>query len=171
MRKSLFAAIALVVFPLAVGAIPKTDATYVAVKSDAENQKLIDAGIEGAVEDMSFITRPIARKKLGNTNIASKQISVKMSGKKLTIQHDDRAEVSSKPDGKSFTWKREDGEPFQVSQAATDDTVTQVYAADDGKKTMTYKFSEDMKKMTLDVKVESPKLAAPLEYSILYAKK
>lgn len=171
MRKALITVLTILLAPAALLSIPSTDGVYVAVKSDAQNQKIIDAGIEQAIEEMSFITRPIAKRKLENTNRASKQIAVKKSGKELTVRHDDRAAVQSEPNGKEFTWTREDGEKFRVSQSETDDEVTQVYRSDDGTKTMVYRFSGDLSKMTLDVKVESPKLAAPLAYSIEYARK
>ena len=170
MRKILITSLLFILLPLVALAIPGGDMTFKAAKSDSANQKIIDKGIQSAIEDMSFITRPIAKSKLEKTNQASKQIVVKMSGKKLVVKHDDRAPVASPADGKKFKWTREDGEVFMVTQQATDDTITQVYYADDGQKKMTYKFSPDSSKMTLKVKVESPKLSDPLEYSIDYAK-
>lgn len=169
MRKALVAALFLVLIPLIAIALPEKEWTYKSTKSDDANQAIINKGIEAAIEDMSFITRPIAKTKLQKTNVASKQIFIKNTAKKLTVKHDDRAAVESPPDGKKFKWTREDGETFTVSQSATDDTITQIYYSEDGQKKMTYKFSPDFSKMTLKVKVESPKLSDPLEYSIEYA--
>lgn len=169
MRKTLILLVVLLVFPLVAFAIPSGEMTFKSTKSEQANQSIIDKGIEAAIDDMSFLIKPIAKGKLEKTNNASKQIVVKMDGDKLTVRHDNRAPVTSAPDGKPFKWTREDGDVFTVTQKATENTITQVYFSDEGNKTMTYKFAPDFKTMTLDVKVDSPKLPAPLRYSITYA--
>lgn len=171
MRKILLPFAILTLFPLLATAIPNGEMKFESTRSDAANQAAIDKGIEGAVEEMSFLIRPIARNKLEKTNLAAKQITVKMEGDELTVRQDSRAPVTSAPDGEPFRWTREDGAVYTVSQRGTDDTITQVYSSDEGKKTVTYKFSPDFKTMTMKVKVESPKLPAPLSYTIAYTRK
>jgi hypothetical protein len=169
MRK-FFVLLILVLVPALALAVPKETATYKAVKSHGANAKLIEKGIEGAVADMSFITRPIARRKLTKSNIAFKSITLKFPGKKVSIQHDDRKPVDSKADGSKSKWTREDGEVFTVSQKVSDQEIVQIFFADEGVKTLKYVFNEDFSKMTMHVKLESPKLAAPLKYKLDYAK-
>ena len=159
-----------VLLPGLLFAVPKEKMTFKATKGHSANEKVIAKGIQGAIEDMSFITRPIAKAKLEKSNIAFKKVTFEFPGNKISIQHDDRKPVVSPADGSKTKWTREDGEVFTVSQKMSDDSITQIFYADEGVKTLTYKFNSDFNKMTMHVKLDSPKLGAPLKYTIAYAK-
>jgi hypothetical protein len=161
----------IVLLPAVALALPKgKELKYEASKSHSANAKIIKSGIENAVEDMSFITRPIARGRLEKSNQAFKTITIKQTGSKIMIQNDGRKPVTSPADGSRAKWTREDGETFTVSQKVSDNKIVQIFYAEDGKKTLTYDFNDDFSQLTLSVVVESPKLSGPLKYSIAYEK-
>lgn len=148
---------------------PSGPATYEVTDAPAKTKAAIDKGIEGAVEDMSFITRPIARGKLEKSNTAFKSISINVTKSTISIQHDDRKAIVSA--GKPVLWTRDDGEKFKVTQVAEGGKIVQTYTSDDGKKVMTYNFSDDNKKLKVDVLVTSGKLGGPVKYSLNYQSK
>lgn len=143
----------------------KTASTY------AKDKKLIETGIEGAIEDMSFITRPIARGRLKDSNLPFKAIKFKLTPKIVTIQQDNRNPATSNVDGKPTKWTRKDGEVFLLIQIVKPQFIIQTFSSEDGKKVIKYKFSKDYKKLTMDVTLSSPKLAAPLKYTLKYVLK
>lgn len=167
MRKFLFFLLLLIV-PTSLGALPDKPLVYTPVASQSANEGTIEKGIEAAISDMSFITKPIARTKLKKSNLAFKKITFKKSGKKVSIQHDDRKTVDSPADGSKVKWTREDGETFTVSQKVEDTQITQVFYADEGNKTLVYKFSDDFSQVSVSVRLDSPKLPAPLKYTLKY---
>jgi hypothetical protein len=170
MRK-LLTVLLLVLVPAFALALPNNkELKYKATKTHDANSRIIKKGIEGAIEDMSFITRPIARGRLEKSNKAFKTITVKLTGKKIMVRNDGRKPVTSPSNGSKVKWTREDGETFNVSQKVSDTKIVQIFYAEDGKKTLVYDFSDDFSKLKLSVTLESPKLSGPLKYTLAYAK-
>ena len=170
MTRRFFLTLALLIVPGLSFAVPQEDMVFKATKSEAANQKIIEAGIEKAIDGMSFITKPIARKKLQNSNIAFKSIGFKFPGDKVSIQHDARKTVDSPRNGGNAKGTREDGETFTVSQKVGEKDIVQIFYADEGVKTLKYDFSDDYKSMKVHIKLESPKLSGPLKYTLEYAR-
>lgn len=170
MTRNFLITLALLLIPTFSFAVPKQDMVFKATKSVSANEKVISKGIEAAIEDMSFITRPIARKKLEKSNIAFKSIGFKFPGDKVSIQHDARKTVDSPASGAKAKWTREDGETFTVSQKVSETEIMQIFYADEGVKTLKYVFSDDFTKMKVHVTLKSPKLSGPLKYTLEYAR-
>lgn len=174
MRIFLLTLLAVLILPASAAAqgIPTGDFTYVSSQSQGQIEKTIKQGIERAIEDMSFITRPIARGRLEDSNVPVKSIAIKLTPKKVKIQHGDRNPVLSNVDGSPVNWTRKsDGKTFKVSQIVKPQLIIQTFFSEDGKKVLKYKFSEDYKKMTMEVELTSPKLGAPLKYELDYKQK
>lgn len=169
MKRSLSLLVLLLMIPFGLTAVPKSKLEFKATAAK-KNKKKIEDGIEKAVEDMSFITRPIARKKLKKSNTPFKKISIDYSGSKVSISNDGRKPVVSKADGSKTKWKRDDGEVFTVSQKVEENKITQVFYAKQGTKKLVYKFNDDFSKLWLSVRLDSPKLGAPLQYTMNYGK-
>lgn len=168
--RNLLVFVALLLVPAFALAVPPGEMVFDGSKSAGQSEKAIKAGIEKAIDGMSFITRPIARGKLEKSNVAYKKITIDVTGKKVSIQHDSRKPIVSPTDGTQVKWVRDDGEAFMVSQKVSEDEIVQIFHSEDGDKTLTYKFADDYKKLTVHVLLESPKLAAPLKYALEYAR-
>lgn len=169
MRKT-FLALLLVLVPSLLFAIPKEETTYKAVNPHGQNSKIIMKGIEDAIDDMSFITKPIAKRKLDNSNTAFKSLTFDVQANKISITNDSRKPVVANADGSKTKWVREDGEEFLVTHTIKDNEIEQVFYADEGVKTLRYVFNDDDSKVTMHVRLDSPKLPAPLKYKLEYAK-
>ena len=144
---------------------------FKAGESDSKNKKIIKNGIEKAIEDMSFITRPIARGRLEDSNIPFSKLLFKFTPTKATVQHDKRNPVIAPVNGKAITWTRKDGDKFKVTQIVKPQLIIQTFFSEDGKKSIKYKFTQDYKKVAVTIKLTSPKLTAPLKYTLHYVVK
>ena len=153
--------------PAAAQELPKDRLVFQAAISKSKMEDTIERSIEEAVDDMNFLVKPIAESRLEGSNeaIAWVMFETKQPGK-LSIQIAGRDALTSPADGSAIKWKREDGETVTVRQKVEDGAVTQIFEAEDGTKAITYDFSEDYQTMTLKVKVTSPKLDAPLTYTL-----
>ncbi len=167
MKKIIFLLIVGLLIPVGLSAVPKEDMVWKS-SGHKKNKAKIEAGIEKAIDDMNFITRPIARSKLNKANIAFKSIKIKFVDGKVSIQQDSRTAVTSPIDGTKVKWTREDGDVFKVSQKVSETKITQIFRGESGKKTMIYKFNKDFSVMWVSVRVDSPKLPEAVIYTMKY---
>jgi uncharacterized protein (UPF0333 family) len=165
----LLSALFLILFSSPALAQPSGKVTYSAVDAKDKSMAAIKRGIESAIDDMSFITKPIARGKLEKSNTPFETITLEVKGKSISIQHDDRKPITT--NGKAVKWKRDDGESFTVTQELDGQKIVQTYTSDDGKKVMTYNFGGDNKKLIVQVVVTSSKITGPVKYTLHYTTK
>lgn len=136
---------------------------YVQAESDP-----IRPAIEKAVADMNFITRPIARGRLVRTNEPYQRITIQQAGSQVTITTDDRTPIVAQSDGHPMKWTREDGEVMDLTTGWADGTLEQTFIAEDGQRKNVFELSPDGNTMAMHVTVTSPRLAAPLTYTLRY---
>lgn len=155
--------------PVVEKAPVKETLVFVLDGSPGDHKKRMQAAIDDTVDDMNFITRPIARGKLEKSNVVFKRVTVVLDGDFVDIQHDSRKSIRTKTNGKdAVKWKRDDGEEFKVTQLRTGDRIVQTYSSEDGKKVIDYVLSSDHKKLTMNVEVISSKLPKSLKYTLHY---
>jgi hypothetical protein len=134
----------------------------------AEGSGDVQGAIDATVAKMSFIKRPIARSRLKKTNPIYKTVAISRSGNEITVDFNGGTLVTMPADGSSTRWKRDDGEVFEVSARWQGSTLTQSFKAEDGERLNTYHLNTDGRTLTLDVKISSEQLPAPLTYSLSY---
>ena len=162
-------ATALVAAPSSVAPVQAQNArlqgtfAYEAAGSDNINQ-----AIESAVARMNFITRPIARGRLRKTNEPYRTVRISFTPAQISVVTDTRDAIVSPANGAPIKWTREDGEVLDVATAWRGATIEQSFTAEDGKRVNTYSLSPDGNVMTMQVTITSPRLAAPLRYSLRY---
>lgn len=156
--------------PAVAVAAPTVEKLTFVLDGDAKpQQKALEAAIEDTIDDMNFITRPIARGKLQKSNSLFKKITLVLTDDTVEIQLDSRKSIRTKSDGKDVTkWKRDDGDEFKITQKRESNHITQVYKGEDGSKVMDYNLSSDHKKLTIIIQVKSSKLPKPLTYTLRY---
>ena len=128
---------------------------------------VIERAIERGIDDMSFITKPIARRRLRSTNDAYATVEVRVDPAEVTTVLEGRA-ITSPADGRAISWRREDGETMQVSTALRDGALVQTFMAEDGSRENVYSVSPDGGRLTLQVTIRSGRLPAPIVYRLLY---
>jgi hypothetical protein len=130
----------------------------------------IQAAIQACTADMNFITRPIARYKLGNVNPAYQKITLAISPQHVSVKLDDRNPIVMPGNGSEVWWTREDGEKFLVAAHPAGSQLTQTFRNDEGARTNVFKLSPDGKTLTLYVTVTSPRIPKPLNYTITFGR-
>lgn len=144
--------------------------TYV-LQNAATVKGLTEQAIDKAVAPMNFVTRTFARGRLRETNQPYKVVIFEvLGGGRVRFIRDGGTAINAPADGKPVSWKREDGKLYDVSLAVEGEQLRQVFAAPDGTRTNLYSLSDDRQVLTIDVTVTSPKLPAPLTYSMQLAR-
>jgi len=124
--------------------------------------------IEAATEAMNFVTRPIARSRLGKTNSIYQTLRLGREAGAFSIQYDQRQPQIMPADGQAVAWTREDGEELLISARMDRDDLVQTYKAKDGARTNVFHLDPATRILTLQVTVTSPRLPGPLNYAITY---
>lgn len=152
--------------PVANAAASELEGVY----SGEDQQQKIEAAIEAVVAKMNFIKRPIARSRLKKTNPSYARIAIATTDGVLEVQFDDRKPIRMRGDGRPTEWTREDGEVFNVSAKEQDRTLVQIFEAEDGVRTNTFELGTDGRELLLHVRISSPQLPQPVEYTLTYTK-
>ena len=144
---------------------PEGRTTFAFAGGRAQRERVL-AAIERATSEMTFIIRPIARRRLAAGNRVFESIAVAREGANLVVDRDGNV-VSSPADGSETEWTGSDGKTYRVSQRLTPGGFTQTFVGKDGERRNTYSLSEDGT-LRLEVTVRSSRLPAPLEYDLTY---
>ena len=131
-----------------------------------EKSANLDAAIEQAVAEMSFIKRPFARSRLKKTNSVYRTVAISRTADEIVIALNGTP-IRMPKGGQPVKWKRDDGELFDVSAAWHETAVDQTFKAEDGTRTNTFKLNSDGT-LSMDVTIRSEQLPQPIKYSIAY---
>ena len=126
-----------------------------------------DAAIDAVVEDLMFIARPIARRRMSSELPVHRQIQLSGNGSSL------RARVgpydfTTPADGSSHTiedpWENE----VRVTQQLSDGRLRQVFRAENGVLYHDLRMNDAGDRLTLNVRVTSPRLPSDGRYRYTY---
>lgn len=166
-RQLTHAAAALLLFQ-AAGSAQDSQSTLIGRWTLAQHQEgVIERAIEHGIDDMSFVTKPIARRRLQATNDAYSSIELRIAQGTVTTVLEGRP-IDSPGDGSPIRWTREDGEAMQVATALRNGTLVQTFTAEDGSRENVYSVSPDGRRLTLQVTIRSGRLPQPVTYRLAY---
>lgn len=141
------------------------------IQNAARAKKQVKAGIEKCANESNFLIRGFVRDALTDSNKVCSKLDVVFSGDDVYIQCDGGIKHITPKSGAQKTVKSADGKKtYRLKQKVSGSSFTQVYKGKDGVRTNVYTLNSDGS-LTLRVKVTSPKLAAPLRYTIKYARR
>lgn len=140
---------------------------------DAAASDDVQAAIERAVAQMSFVTRSIGRSRLRATNQPPADVRFALPPDSIVVHYAGQPELRARRDGSPRQWRNAAGEPFQarVSVATAPDggvTVRQVFEAEDGRRENAWRLDAAGSTLTLEVTVSSPRLPQPLRYRQIF---
>ena len=131
----------------------------------------LEAAIDKATDDMSFITRPIARSRLRDKTQIRATMGFAFAGGNITWTASDVGPATSPEDG-SFGSYKSGSDTLKLSQKVNaGGQLIQSFVAEDGSRKNTYTLSPDGKTLTVNVIMTSTKLPAPVVYALTYQKK
>ena len=144
--------------------------TFTFAGGDAQREKLA-AAIEAAVQQMNALIRPIARKRLNESNPVRDAITFAVEGQKVTVTFAAGRTIGGTLGGPSVPWTSDSGKPVQVAFQMVKDRLVLDFTADDGARRVVYTLNETGDKLTLSVTVTSERLVEPLKYALSYRRK
>ena len=139
--------------------------------NEAQSPEVIRTAIEAAVAKMNFVTRPIARGRLKKANLPHRRVEIARTEQEITVTFDSYTPVRMPADGRTAKWTRDDGETFEVSARWNGDSLVQTFKGEDGQRTNTFGLGPDGGGLTVQVEVTSPRLPAPVRYSLTFTRK
>lgn len=141
------------------------EGTFALAEQGSDN---IGEAINGAIGEMNFVVRQVARGRLKKTNVPYRKISIAHSPDKITVTTNERNAVVTPANGTPVKWEREDGEVMNVSTEWENGKLEQTFRAEDGQRVNVYSLSGDGNTLTMNVVITSPKLPDPLTYKLVY---
>lgn len=141
-----------------------------AVYRDVTEEPLVkarNAAVEKASKEFNFAIRAIARKRLQKSSRPYSTIRLEVSGDGTVVfEREGSDAITAKVGGEAVPWLENQ---VSFTRREADSALVQTFRAEDGVRTFVYRMDPDGKGFLLDVKLESPKLDAPLEYTLHYA--
>jgi hypothetical protein len=138
------------------------------VNAAQPEQPIKKAVNEGAAQ-INFLLRPIARSRLKNTNPNITRVVIVRTGEDITIQLGASKPSTARPSGPAIKWSRDD-EVFDLALAWEGTTLTQSFAAEDGKRFNRYTLSSDGNTLSLEITLTSDMLKKPVKYALAFAR-
>lgn len=138
---------------------------------DKQREQLIEA-IEAVVADMNFIARPIARKRLRESNLPSAELHLVFSDDEITIARPGRPTVSAPLDGSMVVWKSPDGDEFEVRHRLVGDhRLVQEFVGDGNRSENIFALDPDGSRLTVQTTITADRLPETLRFSMSYRRK
>lgn len=128
---------------------------------------VVSKAIETALEKANFLVAGIARGRLQKTNPQYERIEIAQDGAQISVKFDQRKPIVMPADGSAVKWTREDKEVFDVTAHNNGAQLEQTFRSEDGQRRNVFSLRADGS-LTLDVTVSSPKLPAPVKYTLNY---
>lgn len=124
--------------------------------------------IDAAEDEMDFIARFLARRRLLHPNPVHWRVGIRFEADTVNLLRHGLPPLLVPLGGRRVDWVREDGERFKVSCVWEGDVLMQHFVAADGERQNRYRLSPDGRALTLEVRIASPQLRSPLNYRLAY---
>ena len=160
----LFAILFLAEFSLAAEPVAFAGAYRLDVAHSAD----VEAAIEGVVTDLSFVTRPLARNRLKETNTPPQEVHIAYSSAEVVITLAAPNPPKLPLDGRKVDWTASDGEVVPVDAKLFDGAIVETFHGKQGSRENRFSLSKDGKTLTMDVRIESSHLNRPLTYRLVF---
>jgi hypothetical protein len=140
--------------------------TYTLVADSSDDVK---GAVNHTIEHMSFITRPIARKRLTRLNPIPRHVQVTITADSLSVSFDQLNPIVTPLDGTEVPWRSAISKnDYTIHAVVEGDTLLQVITAPDGERTNALLFDEASGRLALHVTLTSHRLPEPLQYTLLF---
>ena len=138
---------------------------WILIESKEDESKREEA-IEGATLDMSRLIRGMATKQLEKATRPSKELRIVDEGEWLILETNEQKRRFP-TDGTQVEVK-EGKDKGKLQAKRTDEGFILKAQSDSGSQTMTFRLSKDGQKLSIEKKMESDKLAAPVQFIVHY---
>jgi hypothetical protein len=145
--------------------------TYSYAGGDKQRQQLIDA-VEDVIADMNFIARPIARKRLLESNMPSAELQLVVTDDEIVVARPGRPTVSAPRDGSTIVWESPDGDKFEVRHRLVSETeLVQEFVGDGNRSENVFKLDESGSRVHVSTTIAADRLPKTLRFRMTYRRK
>lgn len=149
----------------------KITGTYRYVGGEKQRQQLADA-IEDVIAEMNFIARPIARKRLLESNQPSAELQLIVTADEIVVARPGRPRVSAPRDGSMIVWKSPDGDEFEVRHRLVSDVeLVQEFVGDGNRSENVFKLGDDGSRVVVETTITADRLPKTLRFRMTYRRK
>ena len=148
---------------------PKLAGTYDYAGGDAEKKKLADT-IDAVVGKMSVITRGVARKRLLQGNAPTREVTITLAPKKVTVARTDKPPTSAPDDGTKVRQQTTAGQQ-DVSFTVADGSIVQTMTGSASKSVNRFSLGPDGNTLTIKTQITSSHLPEAVSYSMTYKRR
>lgn len=134
----------------------------------AQSDKLPEA-IEEHVKDLNFLQKTLWKKKLEKACPTFEKLDI-FASETFSATLGKEVPLDTALDGTASEWKNREGEKFLATLKKEGTNLTQVLKAEGYTLTLRYAMRADGKTLALQVTYESPKLANPFSYKLVFKK-
>lgn len=118
---------------------------------------------------MNFFIRPIARSRLRSANQVHDHLVITITPTEVATQVDQGAPIVSPANGTEVTWRRENGDVFQLHTVLEGQQLVQTFVGRDGSsRENVFVPAPDGRTLNIAVTVAHPRLPMPLKYQLVY---
>lgn len=152
----------------AEAAPPRIAGRYQYVGGESERQALL-AAIEDVVKEMIFLARPIARRRLRDSNQPSDELRLEVSATQITIVRPGRPTVAARRDGSTVVWQSPEGDEFKVKhRLGADGSLIQEFVGDGNRSSNVFKLASDGSLLTVHTTITADALPKVLRFQMTY---
>jgi len=152
-----------------VPTLAELDGSYTYAGDRSKDESVIKAKSDTATADMGRMLLKRAQSRLASSTRIAESLVITQKGGKVSFQSDDYV-VAVPENGSSASVQTPLGETADASFDTKAATLQQTVAKTGGKKTNAFQFDESGH-LVMQVRVTNPRLAGPVVFSVLYARK
>lgn len=130
----------------------------------------VGQAVETTVSKMNIVIRPFAREMITKAAIASKKVSIKSYGNKLSILADGCQLPTTSMDGTRTKYRSHNGGIIEIRMRLEGNRLEQIFATKNGSMTNLCELSQDGQEMAINVVIRSTYFEKPLTYTLIYQK-
>lgn len=155
----------------AVPSVEPIEGQYRFVGGD-EEVAVIERSIDDAVDEMSFLIRGLARRRLREPNLPTKELGISLNDGRVTVSRTGQPSISAPLNAEPVEWRNpNNGNNLRVRHQLTDTrTLVQHLRGDRGLSVNRYALGADGSTLTVHTTITSDQLPRPLRFSATYAR-
>jgi hypothetical protein len=137
-----------------------------------EEVAAVERSIDDAVEEMSFLIRGLARRRLREPNLPTRELSISLDEGRITVSRNGQPAISGPQGGEEVEWRNpNNGNKLRVRYRLTDaGTLEQRLVGDRGLSVNRYVLGADGATLTVHTTITAEQLSDPLRFSTTYVR-
>lgn len=140
--------------------------SFVYAGSTDQGRQVIEEAIEEGIDEMGFMKKPVARRRLRAKNQLARYIDIAVRGDQVAVRFDRERTYVTPADGTPVMVRLADGEEVQLSQTYTGERLVQVFTSEDGQRRTVFEMDDGGLEMTTTV--TGRQLPGPVRYELDY---